>query len=220
MLLVIYDEGGNGMRVSALLALTLLSAGCAPSKYQVQMQSFQQQKLDCINSLPPEVEKLEKDAVVRMEDRIGCVPVERGVHGGLEYMIDHSSGRAEFAESPAHRAWVLKCEKDAVTDKVSAQIIKGNLMVFRAADWESVGLIEQTYPGSDQTVRVDDNPALVAASGDTPNLRNGKVIVEQLKTGRKFLTRYLDWPYGVNRDASYDAFGFNVVYDYSKRCVP
>lgn len=208
------------MRAPALLVLMILSAGCAPSKYQIQMQQFEQQKIACVTSQPPAVEKLDQDAIVGMEERSGCVPVERGEVGGLAYMIDHSSGRAEFYESESKPAWVVMCRKDAVTDEVIARVIKGSLTVFRMASLESVGVAEQVYPGSPQTVRIDGNDALVVSSGDTPILSNGKKAIEQMMTGNKIIVRHVDWPYGINRDAEYGAIGFDVAYRYSQRCVP
>lgn len=207
-------------RYLVLVAIFLALSGCGPSRYQTQMQQFEQQKNSCISSQPPAVDKFESGASVRMEQRIGCVPVERGMHRGMEYFIDHSTGRAEFSSSPADLAWVVICEKDAVTDRVSAKIIKGNLMVFRMGGFDSVSVVGQAYPGSDQTVRVDQNHALIVQGGDRPDLHNGGVIIEQLKAGQSFLTRYVDWPYGINQDREFSAAGFDVAHEYSRRCVP
>ncbi|PRB83852.1 hypothetical protein [Pseudomonas sp. MYb185] len=204
-------------RFLVLCGVLAVAYGCAPSKYQLQMQQIAAEKQACVNSQPPTVSVLDERGSVRMEDFGGsCLPIERGRYREMDYRIDHSSGRAEFSGGPDGSMWTVICREDKVTDDRIARIVKGNLSVSRMGDMELVGVMGETYPGHPETVRVDSHPAQNVSAGKAASAE----IISQLRHGREFITRYVEWPSGVARDATYSAFGFDVAYQYSKRCVP
>lgn len=206
-------------RVYVIAAAVGMLAACAPSKHSQFLQDEAAKKLACTSSAPPAISKLEPASAVSMEVRSGCSPVERGIHRGMTYMIDHDMRRAEFYSEAPKASWIVICNTDKVTDLKSAQVIRSNFMLFRTSQWEGVSVTANTYPGSPQVIRVDDREArTVNLKGKTVTSAS-KQVIQDLLNGSEFITRHTEWPSGVAKDASHSAFGFDVAYSYSDRCI-
>ena len=136
---------------------------------------------------------------------------------------------ASAVAQKARGEWWTVCQDDPIEDSrtCTVEIVPEN--------WKSEGstpviAISQTMllivigfnnsPGSDVVIRIDDNKPIRWEDGKYPRPILLKVI-EQLKTGKRIVTRYTRWPYNVPLDLATksDPESFRRAFAEAKRKI-
>lgn len=163
------------------------------------------------------------DTMFTPDATIDTEGVEKGVLNGVIYSFDYSSGTGSFAGLPESnlgmiRDWLVHCDKDAITDKKSCWMVKGDLWVTIHENGQViVGIGSDHYPFTPVTIRIDGgkpitSPVLKETKSFSPTV--SKKIVERLKTAKHVATRCVTWPYKSWDDEEWDVYGFNEALEF------
>ena len=140
-----------------------------------------------------------------------------GTKNGVRYKYWLSDGSAEF-ESSDHKFtapfsnWRVGCKNDPIDDTTFCWMSFKDLMIFKRAFHEGIGIGHDHYPGSGVAIRVDGEKPF--RGGATIPDRQASLIILRLLTGKTVATRYTKWPENVYVDSTFDLYGFNEAHDY------
>ncbi len=134
------------------------------------------------------------------------------VAGNIEIVPAESSSNTDASAMLApKRALVLGgCDKDKMSDKTTCRMNilpqgsdqKGGL--YQTVDTNGVLLtscvIGHDFPGKVASIRVDSNPALTTNDKGCISGEDVRLLERQLLSGKRVITRRVEWPYTDRRD--------------------
>lgn len=158
--------------------------------------------------------------------RVEINKVEEGSLNGVHYRIYYTDGSGTFSGAPdgslttglgIGKDWSTSCKKDPMDDKKSCYIQRKDLWVWLYPGGRlKIFIGGDQYPGTSASVRIDSNQAIrsPADSEGVFTAAQSKQILQQLRSGARVATRYVDWPYRSAVDDSFDLHGFDEAYQY------
>jgi hypothetical protein len=151
--------------------------------------------------------------------------VEEGTMNGIKYEFHLSDASGTSAGTQANdiqssseyaKNWHLSCKKDVMTDRVTCKATKESLTIFYTKELGFVvAIMEQRYPGSSVSIRVDNGQVFSSNDAVFPPQVSAKILA-QIKDGSKVATRYVSWPEKANMDRVSDVYGASVAAAYIK----
>ncbi|HTN31800.1 MAG TPA: hypothetical protein VL178_13405 [Pseudomonas sp.] len=160
--------------------------------------------------------------------KIRVSKIEQGEVSGVKYRFYYSDGSGSFAGAPGNdlksseRAtnWSVKCDKDAMTEKVSCYAITREFGIFAYPDGsELIALGVNHYPGSKVAVKVGTATPLEADARIQFDATQSKALLARMKNGTQIVTRYQEWPSKRNKDQVFTLFGVEEVRSYLQWAV-
>ncbi|MFC7513873.1 hypothetical protein ACFQUU_02525 [Herbaspirillum sp. GCM10030257] len=152
--------------------------------------------------------------------------VEKGVLNGVAYKVYYSDGSGIFAGKEGNNLgvgeqlgsnWDIECKTDAMTDKKTCSMHRGDLWVYVHGTGKAVVSIgAEHFPGTSVAIRIDGGKPISTSSandGDFSGAASASLIA-QLKKAKSVTTRYMKWPYQQYIDDTRDAFGFKEAFQY------
>lgn len=118
-------------------------------------------------------------------------------------------------ESQKINGWRMSgCDIDKFTGSKNCSMSKDDLIVYihKGKTFFIVGV--DHFPRRSSALRIDGNKPIYGSEGA---FQNNAKILEQFKTGKVVNTRYVQWPYEINRDAETSLDGFNEAYKELQR---
>lgn len=149
-----------------------------------------------------------------------AIPIETGSLDGVLYEVWKNGGGGKVQGLPNNTLkleqdkyetnWIIDCKIDRMDDTRWCLIRRANMSVilWKDGSWH-IRVGHEHYPGSAMAIRVDENKAIIAEEQKGFSDAQVKQIIQQLRTGNSFITRYQKWPYRSSIDESAEAFGFS-----------
>lgn len=106
--------------------------------------------------------------------------------------------------------WKFKCTVDPMTDEPTCAMLDRQLIFARTSQEYLIGFVNNYYPGSTLTIRIDSL---------TPQSINGRLLplsdesVNDLRTATLLRVRYKTWPNSGYTDFSWPLVGFSAALD-------
>lgn len=154
---------------------------------------------------------------------------ESGLVNGVAYSVYRVDGSGAVQGEPEQdigdgaklsksNHWSIGCKRDAMNDKVTCHLKRGDFWVFVGPTGRpTVSVGENNFPGRSITVRLGNgDPITTNDKHATYDAKTSQRIVSQLSKETTFRTRYMKWPYDNWIDAEYVTYGFAVAYEYTK----
>lgn len=171
-------------------------------------------------SFRPDAEYLKRDEYVLRES---------GSANGVAYTAFYVDGSGSVQGEPEQNIadgaalsktnhWSIGCKRDAMNDKVTCHLNRGDFWVFVGPTGKpAVSVGKNNFPGRLITVRLGQGePITTSDKNATFDAKTSQRIVSQLSKESVFKTRYMKWPYDSWIDAEYLSYGFDVAYEYTK----
>ncbi|HVI26006.1 MAG TPA: hypothetical protein VM576_07440 [Xanthomonadaceae bacterium] len=207
--------------MKSLLFLTLLA---------MSLPSIAKDRIEKPTLLKPTV-PFTPDGVVSEKElellsRVEINKIEEGSLNGIHYRIYYTDGSGTFSGAPdgslttgfrLGEDWSTSCKKDPMDDTKSCYIQRKDLWVWLYPGGRlKIFIGGDQYPGTSASVRIDSNQAIRSPSDSEGvfTAAQSKQILQQLRSGARVATRYIDWPYRSAVDDSFDLHGFDEAYQY------
>lgn len=227
------------MRIAIAAALLVLLSGCAgqqgapqpaqavPVASKVPVQPVKQElPRDVIpNLIVSETPFSPGGAVSNLEldllTKIRVSKVEQGEINGVLYRFYYSDGSGTFAGAPGNNLntsntnWSVRCDKDAMSEKVSCYAVTRDFGVFVNTDGtEQILIGVDHYPGSTVAIRVGSAAPVEAGAKTQFDPQQSKALLDRMKNGTQVVTRYQEWPRKFNKDQAFTLYGVEEVRAY------
>jgi hypothetical protein len=155
--------------------------------------------------------------------------IEKGVIDDVPYSFYYSDGSGTFAgtkgnvlsiREPYTSNWSVYCNKDQITDKKSCVMsMNGLLLIVRPKGITTVHIGAEHFPRSSITIRIDGGKPQSASNGGPFSPQVSAGLVKHLSSANTVTTRYMEWPYDVWDDKTFEIFGFKETYSYVRWAV-
>jgi len=143
--------------------------------------------------------------------------VERGVKNGVPYDVYYSDGSGSIPNNPENvddylKEWHFSCKKDPIEDTKSCYANFSDLFIYQDGKGSPiVHLGGQSYPGSELVIRFDGGTPIRASAKTGFSKEQSAKIVAALKTAKKVVTRWQEWPSAGNKDEEWNVYNFPLV---------
>ena len=207
------------MKILLLISLLLVSSS-AGAVVRVEKPAL----LESASPFTPD--GVVSDSEMKLHTRVEINKIEEGQLNGVNYRFYYTDGSGTFSGAAdgalttgfdRNRDWKTACRKDAMDDKKSCYLQRGDLWIWLYGDGRlQVSIGGDQYPGTSASIRVDSNTAITSPANNEGffTTAHARRIVEQLHSGSRVATRYVDWPYRSAVDSTFDLQGFDEAYQY------
>jgi len=147
---------------------------------------------------------------------------EVGSYDGLRYSIFYESGIGSVQGVPDDPVkgrvlgedWGFWCELDEFDDLHTCILRRDDLRIVLTKDGSPLVIVgSDHYPDSEVAIRFDKDEALMASETIQFSGESAELIIKRLRTAKRVLTRYQEWPYQKNLDNSFEPYGFEQAWE-------
>jgi hypothetical protein len=143
--------------------------------------------------------------------------IEQGTKEGIPYDVYYVDGSGSIPNNPTNetdylKEWHFHCEKDAIEDTKSCYVNYGSFFIWQYGDGSRmVHIGGNSYPGSEIVIRIDGGTPVRASEKTGFSKEQSRQIINALKSAKKVVTRWREWPSGSNKDEEWEIYNFPMV---------